>query len=209
MTPRLRRWSSQVQPGRWTRDSVLRVARGPQGKVLSWELGTTPQVGASGSAENRTHTQGPEDIRQPCKAIASHALCRLATIGSMLTRWRPDRWERHEGHLQNTSVGATLKGPPSPSTPISLSPSVGSPGAQDHHPELLPLHFLCPRALLVSGEHPHSVHRAWYPLLSAQPLPLLSLTFFRLFSHLSSILEIFNGVQVQGLVKAPLSMPEF
>lgn len=109
---------------------------------------------------------------------ASRTLSRLATASSMLTRCRPSQWD---GHLQNAGVGAALKGPASPLTAISLSPSMGSPGARNRPPEPLLELLPCPWALLCL-ENTSVLCTEPAPLLSAQPLPLLSLLLLTLSS---------------------------
>lgn len=94
-----------------------------------------------------------------------------------------------QSHLQNAGLGAALKGPPSPLTLISLSPSMGSPGAQEKSPphgycsfRFLPGLSLCLENISILCKEPGPPSSAQHPLPPTKPsIPHTH------FSYLSSI----------------------
>lgn len=91
-----------------------------------------------------------------------------------------------QSHLQNAGLGAALKGPPSPLTLISLSPSMGSPGAQDHHPRTVTVaSALSQGSPYVWRTSPFCAKSLVRPPLPSTPCPPPSLPFLTLTSPTS------------------------
>lgn len=135
--------SSQVQPGRWTRDPAPRIEREPRGQTSSRELQTAPTPGASGSwggawawSRRRTHT-GRSRAQRTAPAPKATA-ARVLSADWPLQHANPTEArpvEELEGTPSESQRGSCTERTPSPFTPTSLSPNMGPPGAQEH-PEL-------------------------------------------------------------------------